>query len=216
MTKPTQKAIAKAILNTHGTTFAQQIGIRLKNAPAPLFQLLSASVLISGRVSADQAIEAALALREAELDTPRKLTNTIWRHRIDGITESSSRQFEKKRATRLDLTAQRLMHRYDGDLRKLRSEAGPDVVRQRQLLQQFHGIDSTGADIFLREVQGIWGEVYPYADQQAIQAAKKLKLPPRPDRLARLVARVDFPRFMAGIVRVELADAYDHVLQITA
>ncbi|PQO47823.1 endonuclease [Blastopirellula marina] len=216
MTKPTRKAIAKAILNSHGKTYAQQIGIRLRNAPAPLFQLLSVSLLVSGRISADQAVQAAAALRQADVDTPRKMADTTWRRRIDSITAGMSRRFERKGSTRLGQTAQRLMQRYDGDLRKLRSEAGPNVTRQRQLLQQFQGMSATGADLFLREVQGIWGEVYPYADQHVIQAARKLELPPSPEYLARLVPRADFPRLVAGIVRVELASAHDHVLQNAA
>lgn len=216
MTKPTQKAIAKAILNNHGETYAQQIGIRLKNAPAPLFQLLNASLLMSARISAEKAVEAAAALREADLDTPRKMTDASWQNRVDTITDRGYKRFDEKGSTQLGKTAQLLLKRYDGDLRKLRSEAGPDVVRQRQLLQQFKGIGPTGADIFLREVQGVWSEVYPYADDKVIQAAQKLELPKAPDRLARLVARVDFPRFVAGIVRVDLANAHDQVLHIAA
>ncbi len=216
MTKPTQKAIAKTILSTHGETYAHQIGIRLKNAPAPLFQLLNASLLMSARIAAEKAVEAATALRQANLDTPRKMADTTWQDRVDAITDKGYKRFDEKGSTQLGKTATLLLKRYDGDLRRLRDEAGQNVSKQQHLLQQFQGIGPTGADIFLREVQGIWGEVYPYADAKVTQAARKLELPADPQRLARLVARVDFPRFVAGLVRIELANEHDQILQQAA
>lgn len=216
MTKPTQKSIAKTVLNTHGETYSQQIGIRLKNAPAPLFQLLNASLLMSARIASDQAVEAATALRQANLDTPRKMVDTRWQDRVETITDNGYKRFDERGSTQLGKTAQFLIKRYDGDLRKLRDEAGNDVAKQQHLLQQFQGIGPTGADIFLREVQGVWSEVYPYADAKVTQAARKLQLPAEAKSLARLVARVDFPRFVAGLVRIELANQYDQILQHAA
>lgn len=216
MTRPTQKAIAKAILNTHGQTFAQEAGIRLRDAPAPLFQLLCESLLINTRSASDRAVEAAAALKRSDLDTPRKMVDAPWQKRANVIREHGGRRFESRSSTHLGRTAEVVMKRYHGDLRQLRAEARHDVQMEHRLLKQFHGVGTTGAEIFLREVQGIWGEVYPYADQKVSKAAKKLELPSEPQRLARLVPRVDFPRFVSGILRIEKQSDHHNVLSVAA
>lgn len=55
------------LLNRHGTTYAQQIGIRLQDNPGPLFQLLYSALLMSARISAANPVQAAKALVEAGL-----------------------------------------------------------------------------------------------------------------------------------------------------
>jgi len=78
-------------------------------------------------------------------------------------------------------------------------------------LQQFKGIGKVGADIFLREVQDVWDEVFPYADERVGKAARQLGLPSDGRAPVRLVDRRDFPRFVAGLVRIDLADAYRQI-----
>ncbi|MBA2116429.1 hypothetical protein [Bremerella alba] len=212
MTNPTPKAIAKTILNTHGETYAQQAGIRLRDAPAPLFQLLCESLLLSARISAEKAVEATTALKYADLTTPRKMAEASWQQRVEVITDRGYKRFDKQGSTQLGQTADFLLKRYYGDLRQLRAEARHDVGQEKRLLQQFQGVGPVGAEIFLREVQGLWGEVYPFADAKVTDAAKKLELPSDPQRLARLVQRSDFPRLVAGILRVDLAKQHDEVL----
>jgi len=110
-------------------------------------------------------------------------------------------------------TAQRLLDEYQGDLRKFRDQAGHDVNEEQKRLQQLKEIGKVGADIFLREVQCIWPEVYPHADAHVTKTAKKTGLPDNATALSRLVDREDFPRLVAGLIRVELANAHDKVQQ---
>lgn len=212
MTKPTPKSIAKTIINQHGETYAQQAGIRLRDAPAPLFQLLCESLLLSSRIAAEKAVMATTALKQADLTTPRKMLEASWQTRVDIIANHGYRRFDSRGSTYLGQTADLVQKRYYGDLRQLRAEAHHDVTLEKRLLQQFQGVGPVGAEIFLREVQGLWGEVYPFADSKVTQAAKKLELPSDPQRLARLVHRSDFPRLVAGILRVDLANRHDEVL----
>ncbi|MEW4452716.1 hypothetical protein AB1L30_08575 [Bremerella sp. JC817] len=206
MTPLPQKAIAKAILNNHGQTYAQQAGIRLRDAPAPLFQLLSASVLMSSPVENDKALQATAALRKAALDTPKKMAEASRDTRAEVIGTHGYEQLNLQGSKQLGKTAEFLLRRYYGDLRQLRAEAGHDVAMEHRLLRQFNGVGKSGADIFLREIQGLWHEVYPYADDRVMAAARKLNLPGDAFRLSRLVARVDFPRLVAGIDRIAQSD----------
>ncbi|MFO1153280.1 MAG: hypothetical protein U1E42_06395 [Rhodospirillales bacterium] len=83
---------------------------------------------------------------------------------------------------------------------------------ERRLLQDFKGIGEVGADIFLREVQLAWEEVFPFADRRSLRAAARLGLDASASALAALVEHADVPRLMAALVRVELGKHHDRVL----
>jgi len=58
-------------------------------------------------------------------------------------------------------------------------------------------------DIFFREVQIAWQELFPFLDERALTSARSLGLPSNPDALARLVRnRREFVRLAAALVRV--------------
>lgn len=216
MSTTSKRDLAKAVLKTCGGTYAEEAGIRLKNSPSPLFQLLNLSLLLSARISAENAVEAARALQEAKLTTPQKMVEATWQDRVDVITWRGYKRYDERTSTMLGDTAQMLLDRYDGDLRKLREEAGRDVDSEHQLLQQFKGIGKVGADIFLREVQDLWEEAFPYVDARVAKAAEKIGLPGEPRALARLVDRNDFSRFVGGLVRADLANAQKQVREHAA
>ena len=211
MTTLDEKQLSKRLLERHGTSYAREIGIRLQDRPAPLFQLLYSALLLSARIAAGNAVSAANALIEAGLTTPQKMAQASWQERVDVITWHGYKRYDERTSTMLGNTAQLLLERYQGDLRHLREEAARDVEREHQLLQQFSGIGAVGADIFLREVQLIWNEAYPYADKRVLQAARRLKLASNAESLAKLVPRKDFTRFVAALIRVELTKQYDQI-----
>lgn len=63
-------------------------------------------------------------------------------------------------------------------------------------------------DIFFREVQALWSELYPFADRRALKAAHHLGLAEDAKSLASLVERRDLSRLLAALVRVDPADDY--------
>lgn len=206
MGSPSKKQIVKALLEQHGETFAHELRIHIeRNTPAPLFQLLCASLLFSARIATGNAAEASRALVKAGLTTPQKMAEASWQDRVDVITWHGYKRYDERTSTLLGETAQTVLDKYDGDLRKLREAAGRDVEKEKKLLTQFKGIGKVGADIFLREVQGVWDEAYPYADQRVLKAAKQLNLGSDPQELSKLVSRKDFSRLVAALLRVDLA-----------
>ena len=87
MAKPTQRERANTVLGRYGRTYAEEIGIRLKDTPAPLFQMLCGSILLSARISAENAVEAGRALLDAKLNTPQKMAEATWQDRVDVLTD---------------------------------------------------------------------------------------------------------------------------------
>lgn len=207
-----QRATVRALLDEYGQTFAAEAGIHIEHdTPAPLFQLLFLSMLLSAPIQSGNAMEAATALRKEGLTTPRKMAETSWQDRVDVITWHGYKRYDERGSTLLGQLAEQVLERYCGDLRRLRAEAHGDVQRLEALLKEFKGIGKVGASIFLREVQLVWPEVYPYADERVLRAAAHLELGKDPKSLAKLVPRADFPRFVAALIRVDLAKAHDAV-----
>lgn len=205
-------ATVRALLELHGRTYAEEAGIRLRNTPVPLYRLLVLSLLLSARIRADTAVAAARALFDAGLGDARSMAESGRQRRVDALGAGGYRRYDERTATQLGDGAELLLQRYRGDLRRLREESG---VGER--LQRFPGIGPAGADIFLREAQGVWPEFAPYLDRRTREGAERLGLPASPRELARLVPGEDLPRLAAGLVRAALdRKVADEVLDAAA
>lgn len=214
MNKERQRRVVAALLERHGTTYAEEIGIRLKNTPSPLFQLLVASILFSARIGAPQAVQAARALNDRGLTTPGKMAAAGWEKRVRILNENGYARYDESTSRMLGDTCEIIQEKYDGDLRRLREEAARDSSREHEGLTVFKGIGDAGARIFLREVQAIWEEVHPFIDPLARQGADALGLPKSAKTLAGLVdGPAETARLAAALVRVKLADGADAVLE---
>lgn len=212
MTEATHRELAGFILKHHGRTYAEEAGIQVgSNTPSALFQLLYMALLLSARIAAGNAMEAAKALKAAGLTTPKNMAAASWQDRVDVITWHGYKRYDEKTSTMLGQAAELCLARYHGDLRQLRGQAEYEVTTEKELLKEFKGIGEVGADIFLREVQNAWGEAYPYADRKVLDSAAKLGLPGSPDQLAALVPRERFAHFTAGLIRIALEKGHERV-----
>lgn len=195
---------AAALLDAHGRTYAAEAGIRLRDTPQPLFQLLVLSLLLSARIRASVAVAAARALFDAGLRNPRAMAEADWQQRVDALGEGGYRRYDERTATMLGEAAELVRQSCGGDLRRMREQADGDADRLRALLCEVPGVGPAGADIFLREVQEVWTEFAPYLDGKAQQGAARLDLPRSPEALAELVPASDTGRFAAALVRASL------------
>lgn len=191
------KDIVEALLERHGRTYAEDAGIRLADKPAPLWQLLVLSLLLSAPITSDIAVASARELFADDCSTPRRTSQTTWQQRVDALGRGHYRRYDERTSTQLGELAQTVLEEYGGDLRRLR-ERDEDIAKG---LQRFKGIGPTGAAIFCREAQGVWPGLAPYVDDLTAKGAKRLGLPTSAEGLAGLVGRKDLPRLVAGCVR---------------
>lgn len=198
------KSTASRVVDRLGTTFAEEAGIRLRDAPSPLFQLLVLSVLLSTRISANVAVSAAREFASAGLRTPMAMLDASWQDRVDALGRAHYRRYDERTSTMLGEGADLVLQRWRGDLRRLHADAKGDVRRLRAGLEDVPGIGPVGSAIFCREVQGTWPDVAPFADGRALSGAERLGLPGDTEALADLVPRHEFPRLVAACVRVSL------------
>ncbi|WP_431033911.1 endonuclease [Streptomyces sp. P6-2-1] len=202
MARTTQARTAATLLDRHGTTYAADADITLRDTPQPLYQLLVLSLLLSARIRADVATAAARALFAHGLRTPKAMEEASWQERVDALGEGHYRRYDERTATQLGDGADLIRAEWSGDLRKARDKANGDARALTSELREVPGIGPTGVDIFLREAQAVWPEYAPRFDAKALQGAARLDLPQDPRRLARLTD--DPATFAAALVRAAL------------
>jgi hypothetical protein len=214
MAEPSKDQIVKALLERHGQTYAAELGIDLeRNTPSGLYRWLCAATLLSARIGADLAMQAARALADQGWITAQKMADTTWEQRTRTLNQAGYARYDESTSRMLGDTAEMLLDKYQGDLRRLRDAAGRDPGRERTLLKECKGIGDVGADIFCREAQVAWDELFPFADRRALEAAGRLGLEDDAARLAGRVSRKDYPRLLAALVRTGLGKDFDGVLE---
>ena len=200
-----RERVVRKLLKEAGTTYAEEAGVRLKDQPMPLFQLLTLCMLASKPIDATIAMQAGRELFRAGLRTPQAALKADRSTMIKAFGRAHYVRYDESSATRLVDIARAVRDDYDGDLRQLASKAGQDPKAVTRLLKQFKGIGDTGADIFLREVQDVWTWARPHFDKRAVAAARQLGLPRDPDELSALAPRNN-AKLASALVRVSLDD----------
>ncbi|WP_216215567.1 endonuclease [Amycolatopsis aidingensis] len=203
-TKHDTKRTVKRLLEVAGRTYADEAGIRLADKPAPLYQLLVLSVLLSTRIKAQIAVAAARELQAAGFGTPQRMLAATWQQRVDALGRGHYVRYDESTATALGEGAQLLREEYRGDLRRMRERADGDPATLRRLLKQVPKLGPVGAEIFCREAQLVWPELRPYLDRKAAKGAERLGLPTEAEKLATLVEGEDLARLTAALIRVTL------------
>jgi hypothetical protein len=210
MSEKNNAATARRLLDRAGPTYAAEAGIKLTDKPTPLYRLLVLSTLLSTRIKSGIAVAAAKELAKAKLTTPRAMADSRWQDRVDALGRAHYKRYDEQTATALGESAETLLERYSGDLRKLRDHAGRDRAEITKRLRKFSRVGPVGADIFCREAQAVWPELRPYLDKKALDGAKRVGLPQDAGELSRLADSEDLALLAASLVRValdrELAD----------
>jgi endonuclease III len=213
MNRQATDELVQRLLTTAGSTYAEEAGIRLKDTPMPLFQLLTLCMLASKPIDAATATRAARELFAAGLRTPTAVLDADRSTMITAFGRAHYVRYDESSATRLADIARAVRDEYSDDLRELAARSQQDVAAAKRLLKQFNGIGDTGADIFLREVQDVWTWVRPHFDDRAISAARELGLPTRVGDLSALASR-SCAALASALVRVSLDDGLrDKILQ---
>lgn len=210
---PANHDIVRALLDRYPQSYGEEIGAApASGRPSDLFRLLTAALLFSARISADIAVAAAQALADQGWTTAQSMADATWAQRAATLNEAGYARYDERTSTMLGETAEHLLERYGGDLRRLREEAGRDPAAERRLLKECKGLGDVGVDIFFREAQAAWSELVPFVDDKALGAAKRLDLAEDAGKLAGLVPGGELPRLLGALVRVDLAGEEDEIL----
>ena len=90
---------ARAVLDRYGATYAAAAGIRLKDQPAPLFQLLVLAQLLSARIGTDIAVATAGELFASGWTTPQRMRDAARSSLIQVLGRGGYRRYDERTAT---------------------------------------------------------------------------------------------------------------------
>ncbi len=211
MAKPSRQDLVRELLERYPRTYGEDLGLRHLDSPSALFRLLVMALLMSARIRASIALDAARALFDRRWTTAKAMAEASWAERTRVLNRSGYARYDERTSRMLGDTSDFLLEHYRGDLRRLREEAGRDPSAERRLLKRCKGVGDVGVDIFFREAQRAWSELYPFADAKAVQAAGRLGLGRDVADLRRLASGDDFVRLVSALVRVDLDRVYDDV-----
>ncbi len=170
--------VLQTLIQRLGGGFAEALGIRLANAPREkeIFRWFLASFLYGARIS--EAI-ATRTYRQFELEnvlTPQTIRDTGWDGLVQILDAGGYVRYDFSTATKLLVVNTDLLTHYDGKLTNVHAAAEDPRDLERRLQDIGKGIGPVTANIFLRELRGIWPKADPMPSEPLILAAKHLGL----------------------------------------
>ncbi len=116
---PRPSATARVLLDRHGRTYAEELGIAVaRGTPSPLYRLLCAAMLMSARISSSIATDAARTLAKRGWRSPRKMAESTWDELVQALGAAGYTRCQERTVTMLGDLTEHLLHRYRGDLRR--------------------------------------------------------------------------------------------------
>lgn len=167
---PTEKASSTLeMLEKLFPLYSEDLGIDLERAEGR-FRWLVASLLFGARIGEGLAAKAYAKL-ESVASSPEALLEAGWERLVELLDSGGYARYDFSTATKLLDIAARLMADY-GSLEGLRGRAASEAELER-LLQTLRGIGPATAQIFLRELRGVWG-IEPPLSEPARAAGHRL------------------------------------------
>lgn len=176
--------------------YSDELGLDLTK-PEDRFKWFLASILFAKRISAETAKETYLCFEQEELTSPDALLDAGWERLVEVLDSGGYTRYDFSTATKLLGIMKTLKEKF-GSLERLHEESiSPRDLENR--LQEFKGIGPVGANIFLRELRGIWEKAKPNASPMAVSTAQKIGLDLK-----------DIERYESQLVRLNLEYCKKH------
>ena len=202
------------LVKQRGGRFASALGVDLAAAdPGERFKWFLAAVLFGTRISAALAIRTWKAFAARGVLTPERILQTGWDGLVAILDAGGYVRYDYKTAAKLLDVCTALERDYSGSLDRLHDAATDARDLQQRIKALGKGIGDTTADIFLRELRGIWVKADPPLSPLALSAAIELgyltpatKPEPALARLKKIWGEeagttADFAEFEAALVR---------------
>jgi hypothetical protein len=139
--------------------------------PLGRFQWFLASILFGARISEKIAAQTYRTFQEAGIDTIETILSAGWDELVRILDSGGYTRYDFSTATKLINIMSELRERY-GSLEELRQQSSDTEDLQRRL-QEFKGIGPVTAQIFSREMRGVW-DINPDISDKALLMAEWL------------------------------------------
>src|SRR5439155_25917057 len=99
MPQLTQRDVARAVLQQYPRTYGEELGLRSLDSPSGLFRLLVMALLMSARIRASIALDAARALSVQGWTTPRRMADASWEDRARVLNGAGYARYDERTST---------------------------------------------------------------------------------------------------------------------
>lgn len=153
------KQVIDRLLQSLGKLYSEELGIDLKSGKEDeIFKWFVASILFGKRISEEIAAKTYREFEKAGVLTPARITEAGWHKLVALLDEGGYVRYDFSTATRLLEIAEEIKKK--GSLSALHKSAGDERGLEKRL-QEFSGVGPVTANIFLRELRGIWPKSNP-------------------------------------------------------
>jgi hypothetical protein len=166
------------LLARQGGRFAAELGIDVKAGAAARQQWFLAAILYGARISGELAARTYLVFAARGLYTPAAILAQGWDQLVVLLDEGGYARYDFKTATKLLKVMESLQEQYGGSLERLHEGAADADDLEGRLRSLAPGLGATTANIFLRELRGVWAKADPPLSPLAQAAAAELTLLP--------------------------------------
>jgi len=169
--------LVSELINHLGGGFARSLGIKLAGGAEPeIFKWFLASFLYGARISTTLATRTYREFENHNVLTPAGIGETGWDGLVQILDAGGYVRYDFSTATKLLAVSTDLIERYGGRLGDLHATAADPRDLERRLMDIGKGIGPVTANIFLRELRGIWPKAQPALSDPATLAAQRLRL----------------------------------------
>lgn len=165
------------LMANHFGKYSLRLGIHVDDRePKELFKWLLASVLFGAPISSETAERTYHEMMDSGINTPQRVLDAEWEGLVAELDAGGYTRYDYKTADKLLEVSTHLLRDYAGDLNRLHdtAEDGMDLIRRIKALGK--GVGDVAANIFLRELRGIWPKATPGISKYALNAARGLGL----------------------------------------
>ncbi len=168
-------ARARRLVASVGGRFSTEAGIDVDAGHGEVERWFLAATLFGTRISAAIAQRTFAVLAAAGLVRIAQARDFSWDDLVRLLDAGGYARYDFRTATRLHALADAIGDRYGGRVAEIgeRHRSYPDL---RAALDSLPGWGPVTAEVFLRELRGVWPGAQPPPDSRAVRAARHLRL----------------------------------------
>lgn len=156
-------------------SYAKELGIDLhRREPTEIYKWFIASLLYGARISERLATKTYRAFEQDQLLHPQAMLHAGRDKLVVILDRGGYTRYDFKTASKLLAVNQSLLHEYRGDLNLLHAQAADARDLVQRLIRLGKGIGVVTANIFLRELRGVWRKADPLPSEKVVRAAQAL------------------------------------------
>ena len=168
--------IISVVLSRFGGRFATELGIALKAGPKERQKWFLAALLYGARISGQLAARTYKVFAARGIFSPEAILAQGWDNLVVLLDEGGYARYDFKTATKLLKVMASLQEGYQGSLERLHEVALNYEDLEGRIRTLAPGIGPATANIFFRELRGVWAKATPPLSNLAQLAGEHLKL----------------------------------------